>query len=411
MPELAFVDVHHVAHTSIEGLSNPTQWVLFFVGLAIVALVAVDVTRSLVVTRWSKTPISRLVRFVVQHSVDLVARRFKSYRRRDSIRVWTAAAMIVGLLTTWLLCFLVGYSLMMRGMISLEIGTAMREAGSSLFTLGFASADRERLSFIDFMAAATGPITIGLMISYLPTIYSAYNTREIEVALLKSRFGEPNWGPEILARHTELGLDDERIRTFWRGWERWAANVTESHTTYSLLLYMRSSRPMRSWLIALLSVLDAAALTVSLRPEHHHAAARVFLRQGIECVNEIAGALRISAPPISSGDSPIQLPKQEFIDACAMIAERGYEYERTPEEAWPYYRNWRRMYESLMYDIAKELDAVPAYWSGTRDPATPQVPPQQQFYEVTDDGTLEYPIESWRVRSRHLRGWRQRGDR
>ena len=38
---------------------------------------------------------------------------------------------------------------------------------------------------------------IALQISYLPTLYSAYNRRETEVTLLKSRAGEPAWGPEL----------------------------------------------------------------------------------------------------------------------------------------------------------------------------------------------------------------------
>jgi len=390
-----------------RGQTTPAEWALFIVGFAIVALTAVDVTRSLVVTRWSNTPISRVVRRVVETCVSTLARRFTSYHRRDSIRVWTAAAMIVGSLATWLFCFLIGYSFMMRGLISLDIGTALREAGSSLFTLGFASADRERLSYIDFMAAATGPITIGLMISYLPTIYSAYNTREIDVALLKARFSEPNWGPEILARQAELGLDEDWLHNFWRAWERWAANVAESHTTYSLLIFMRSSRPMRSWPVALLAVLDAAALTASLQPLKRPTAARVFLRQGIECVNDLASVLRLKEAEIRNGDSPIALTKTEFLQACQMLAQRGYSFERSPEQAWPFFRDWRRMYEAPMYDMTKRLDAVPALWSGPRYPDTPEIDPRRQFYEITADGALTYPIDP--AKRKHHRRKRRLG--
>lgn len=37
------------------------------------------------------------------------------------------------------------------------------------------------------MAAASGPLVIALQIAYLPTLYGAYNRREVEVTLLKSR--------------------------------------------------------------------------------------------------------------------------------------------------------------------------------------------------------------------------------
>ena len=58
----------------------------------------------------------------------------------------------------------------------------MREAGSSLFTLGYATNDRANLTALDFLAASTGPITIGLLIGYLPTL-----TRTISAAKPRSR--------------------------------------------------------------------------------------------------------------------------------------------------------------------------------------------------------------------------------
>jgi hypothetical protein len=48
-------------------------------------------------------------------------------------------------------------------------------------------------------------VTATLQIAYLPTLYSAFNRRENEVALLNARAGTPSWGPELLAR-THYGL-------------------------------------------------------------------------------------------------------------------------------------------------------------------------------------------------------------
>ena len=76
----------------------------------------------------------------------------------------------------------------------------MRQAGSSLFTLGFASVNTEDQTIIDFMAAATGPIVIAMLIGFLPTIYSAYLEREVDVTMLSAMGGEPAWGPEFLSR-------------------------------------------------------------------------------------------------------------------------------------------------------------------------------------------------------------------
>jgi len=43
-------------------------------------------------------------------------------------------------------------------------------------------------------------------------------------------------------------------------WERWAAEVAESHTTYLTFARLRSPRPLSHWLVALIAVMDAAAL-------------------------------------------------------------------------------------------------------------------------------------------------------
>jgi hypothetical protein len=300
--------------------------------------------------------------------------------------------MIVGALATWLISFLIGYTLMLHGAVGLQLGSSFREAGSSLFTLGFASSDREQLSIIDFIAAATGPITIGLMISYLPTLYSSFNRREVEVALLKSRAGEPNWGPEILARFAALGSDPKRLTELWNTWERWAADVSESHTTYSVLIYTRSARPMRNWLIALLSVMDAAALSLVLRPNDRQVASRMLLRQGIECIRDLAVVTHIKYEAEPATGTPIQLTKEEFIEAVDMLVASGYELQQDAEAAWPFFSDWRMMYEPIFYELAKRIDAVPAKWSGPRVPPTKPIPPYRPRYVLDNaDGSLSFP--------------------
>ena len=74
--------------------------------------------------------------------------------------------------------------------------------------------------------------------------------------MLASRAGEPSWGPEILIRHQLVGIVDS-LPDFYGQWEQWSAELSESHTTYPVLLLFRSPDPWSSWVIALLSVLDA----------------------------------------------------------------------------------------------------------------------------------------------------------
>ncbi len=147
-----------------------------------------------------------------------------------------------------------------------------------------------------YAAALTGLVTVTLQIAYLPTLYSAFNRRETEIALLNARAGVPSWGPELLARtHYALGSGMSTIGTLpdlYEQWERWAADVAESHTTYLPLVRFRSPRPLSSWVTALLAVLDSAALYLALSPEAAPTVqARLCLRSGFQCFNEVARAL------------------------------------------------------------------------------------------------------------------------
>ena len=165
---------------------------------------------------------------------------------------------------------------------------------------------------IVFVAAASGMVVVALQIGYLPTLYSAFNRRETEVALLAARAGVPSWGPELLARtYYALGTGVSTLDTLpdlYMRWERWSADVAESHTTYLPLVRFRSPLPYSSWVIALLSVLDSAALMLSLSPENTPSVpARLCLRGGFGCLGRIARAMGIPVPMEADPDAGITL--------------------------------------------------------------------------------------------------------
>ena len=64
---------------------------------------------------------------------------------------------------------------------------AFTDAGSSLYTLGFAEPVGAAPSVIVFLAAATGLVVVTQQIAYLPTLYPAFDRLETEVALLNAR--------------------------------------------------------------------------------------------------------------------------------------------------------------------------------------------------------------------------------
>jgi hypothetical protein len=52
------------------------------------------------------------------------------------------------------------------------------------------------------------------------------------------------------------------LEVLLRDWERWAAELMESHLSYPVLLYFRSQHEHQSWLGTLTAILDASALVI-----------------------------------------------------------------------------------------------------------------------------------------------------
>jgi hypothetical protein len=173
-------------------------------GLLVIAVWS-SVTGTLIVSRSVSSRLTRWVDQAVDWAYQLVARA-ASYRRRDRLLATQAAAVLLGQLAAWLVVSFIGYAFLFWPFAARGIASAFTEAGSSMFTLGFAQPAGAVPAVIVFLAAATGLVIITLQIAYLPALYAAFNRRETEVALLNARGGFPSWGPELLAR-THYALD------------------------------------------------------------------------------------------------------------------------------------------------------------------------------------------------------------
>src|SRR5579864_4292357 len=294
-----------------------------------------SVIGTLIVSRQVSSRLTRWVDTVVDLTYQLVARHVTEYRRRDRLLATQAAAVLLAQLAAWLIVAYVGFALLLWPFAPHGVVSAFVDAGSSIFTLGFAVPAGAVPAFIVFLTAAVGLIIITLQIAYLPTLYAAFNRRETEVALLNARGGFPSWGPELLARtHYALGSGLSTIDTMpelYAQWERWASDVAESHTTYLPLVRFRSPQALSSWVTSLLSVLDSAALFLALSPKAApEVPARLCLRSGFLCLSQIAQAMGIDVPDEPGPYEQISLTYQEFLDAIARMREVDFPIERDP---------------------------------------------------------------------------------
>jgi hypothetical protein len=358
------------------------RWAAAACGVVLILTGWQSVIGTLIVPRPVASWLTRLVDRLVIAVYRTVTRPVTDYVRRDRILATQAAAILVTQLGAWLSIFLAGFTLALWPSPGRNITASLADAGSSLFTLGFAEPPGTTPAVIVFIAAATGMTVIALQIGYLPTLYSAFNRRETEVALLVSRAGVPSWGPELLARtHYALGSGTSTLDTLpelYRQWERWSSDVAESHTTYVPLVRFRSPQPYSSWVIALLSVLDSAALILSLAPEEAPTVpARLCLRSGFGCLSRVARAMNLAVSEEADPDASISLTYEQFLEAIARMREVGFPITREPAAAWPDFVGWRVNYERAAYQIAAEIDAVPALWSGPRRHSSVAIPPRR----------------------------------
>jgi hypothetical protein len=334
-------------------------------GGLIVLATLMSVVATLIVPRDTPARIASLVAHVYMPAFRWFARVFRSYEGKDRWLSFQAPWFLLTLLATWLVLLAFGYTLITWSITTLDFTQAFREAGSSILTLGFASTETTAATLVDFFAAASGLGVVALLIGYLPVLYGAFNRRERTVTLLESRAGSPAWGPEILWRHQRVGILDS-LPDLFEDWEKWCADVAESHSSYPVLLFFRSPDPLRSWLTGLLAVLDAAALYNALCPMTAPSQLRLCIRMGFVSLRTLADALGVPFDPDPRPDGDIELTYDEYLRGVQRLVEIEFPMERSPEEAWPHFKGWRVNYEEVALGLADRVAATPGPWAGTR---------------------------------------------
>ncbi len=342
-------------------MGGPLRVLGFVLGLMVVVGTLSSVFTTLVVPRAGSSRLLRAISKVMVREADHVVRLLRTYESRDRVMSVVGPFCMVLLFVVWLSSLVVGFGLVAWWLSGSSLLHSFSASASSVFTLGIATLQHRSSELIELVAAGTGLLVVALEIAYLPTLYSAFSARETEVTLLGTRAGIPAWGPEILARHHWFRITAE-LPELYLDWERWAAAVAESHTNYPSLMWFRSPVPRRSWLTALVAMLDAAAMQDALTPSSSPRQARIYLQMGINTLRSLAGALHIAYDPDPLPDAPIRLTYDEYLVGVERLQQVGFPFERTPEEAWRHFAGWRVNYESIVDALTELVMPPPAPW-------------------------------------------------
>jgi Ion channel len=193
----------------------------------------------------------------------------KSPGRRENFLGYFGPLSLLFLLALWASGLIFGFALLqygagehvMLGNEPVTFGRVIYLSGSTFFTLGYGditptSALARALAVLE---GGMGFGFLGAVIGYLPTIYSSFSRREIEISLLDARASSPPTAAEFMTRFGNCPQLDE----IFRDWERWSAELLESHISYPPLSFFRSQHNNQSWLGALTMMLDASALVAA----------------------------------------------------------------------------------------------------------------------------------------------------
>jgi len=288
-----------------------------------------------------------------------------TYEKRDELMAMFAPTAMIALPIFWFSLVLLGYAAMYWALGEPRLDDAIMISGYSLLTLGFNSSGTLLRDLFEFSEAIFGLILIGLLISYLPTMYSAFSRRETLVTLLDVRAGSPPSAVELLSRAFRIrGL--ETVEELFREWEIWFAEVQESHTSLTPLVFFRSSLPQHSWITASGAVLDSAALYWSVIDRPPLPQAALCIRAGYLCLRHIADYFRLAYPKSPTAGDPIAIGRDEFEDAVAQLRAAGLPLKPDIDQAWRDFAGWRVNYDAVLIQLAQLTQAPYAPWSSDR---------------------------------------------
>lgn len=240
-------------------------------GIILIIVVLVDSFETIVLPRRvsRRFRLSRLFYISTWMLWASLARKMRPGNRREFYLSYYGPLSLIMLLVAWAAVLVVAFALFQWGIFDplnapekqATFGTYLYMSGTTFVTLGYG--DVTPLTglgrFLAVAEAGMGFLFLALIIGYVPVIYQAFSQREINITLLDARAGSPPSATEMLRRHYRDQHIDELLR-FLRDWERWSADLLESHLSYPVLTYYRSQHERQSWLAALTTVLDTCAL-------------------------------------------------------------------------------------------------------------------------------------------------------
>jgi hypothetical protein len=281
------------------------SWLELAIGLLIWCVVLWDGFATIILPR-TVAPMRRLSGRFYKWSWRLwsaMGRRIRNQDLRLSFLAVYGPVSVMFLLVLWAGLLIFAFAVIYHGFGdrfqadrgSIGFGALLYMSGSTFLTLGLGditSADPMGRFFM-ILETGTGYIFLGLIITYMPLLHQAYNSREIGNLLILSRAGHPPNGIKLLRRYSGT-VHTEILRAILREAERWMAETLQSHLSHPVLTFYRAHHRGQSWLVSLTTVLDSSALLIVTGDGVLAAQARIAYRMGLRLLEDLTAALSLA---------------------------------------------------------------------------------------------------------------------
>ena len=240
-------------------------------------------------------------------------------------------------------------------------GTYLYLSATTFITLGFGDVSPKtgtgRL-FAD-IEAGVGFGFLAIVIGYLPVLYGAFSRREVLIALLDARASSPPSAGELLRRYAGCMAcgDVTDLPEFLRDWEKWSAELLESHLSYPVLMFYRSQHDRQSWLSALTTVLDVCAFIISSLPQGPVWQARLTFAMARHAAVDLTLVFN-KKPDTPETD---RLPPERLARLHRIIGDAGTAFNEN-DEAVIRLNELRALYEPYVTFLASRLEQTLPDW-------------------------------------------------
>jgi hypothetical protein len=337
-------------------------------GVICLFIVLFDAFQTIILPRRAtgRFRLTRIFYIVTWGPWRFLTQRLRNPRKRETVFSFYGPLSLIFLLAVWASVMVVGFGLLYLAVGSpfndpvqrVSFRTDLYVSGTTIFTLGLGDVTPQNpwARALVILESGTGLGFLAVVMGYFPVLYSAFSRREVSISLLDARAGSPPTAAEMMRRHSFEGAE-QALSVLLIEWERWSAELLESHISYPQLCYFRSQHTNQSWLSALTSILDTSALLIAGVRGHEARQAQLTFAMARHAIVDLAQVF--SLPPVNQ--APDRLPPESYEQLYDMLCESGVKVCRDAQ-SFERLRELRALYEGYARALSNHLQMALPPW-------------------------------------------------